>query len=69
MKNVKVSKKEVQEVIETLKNGDIYQNDVAGYFFRLRNGVERIAIINGEYKFYKNLERFATKIAQMVKAG
>ena len=69
MENVKASKKEIQGVIENLKNGAIYQNDVAGYQFILKADGTRIAYINGKYCFYKNLEAFAAKIVKLQKAG
>ena len=66
---VTVSKKEIREVIEKLKNGFSFKNEVANYQFVLKQDGTMLKYQNEKYTFYYNLEKFARAIVRTTKRG
>lgn len=64
-----VTKKEINEVIESLKNGSSFINEVADYQFVLKKDGTMFKYQKGKYTFYDNLEKFAKAIVRTVKRG
>ena len=58
-----------KEIINHLNNGGYFENEKADYQFVKRQDGIMLELSNGQYKFYSDINKFASRILNRIKRG